>query len=139
MRSVLVSSRRMATRPCLLTVTGEITASREALTTSAARVGLDGLLRRRRRLLWHLLHVHVGHAAHVGHLREARELHRGWHGVWDVHRRLHGGGRRVGSSDVRVGVLRVFRTVGRGGSFHAGFVLNKRLVLVIEKTGVQLL
>lgn len=121
-------------------VTSEITASRETLSTSTAWVGLDRLLRRRRGLLRHLLHVHVGHAPHVGHFRIARELHRGWHRVWDVHRRLHGGGRRVCSGNVRVGVLRVFRTVGRGGSFHAGFVLNERqLVLVIEKTGVQLL
>ena len=106
-------------------MTGKIASSRESLSASTAWVGLDGLLRRRRRLLRHVLHVHVRHLAHVGHVGEARERHGGGHGVWYMHRRLHVGGRRVGSCDVRVGVSRVLGAVGRGGLLHTGFVLNE--------------
>lgn len=125
-------------------MTSKIAASRESLSACAARVGLDGLLRRRSLvlLLRHVLHVHVRHAAHVGHLGVASETHGGGHRVRDVHRRLHRGWRRVGSCDaVGVGVLRVLGAVRRSGSLHTGFVLNEGvLVLVmIEETGCKLL
>lgn len=127
-----------------LTVASEIAASRETLSASAARVRLDGLLRRRRLvllLLRHVLHMHVRHAAHVGHLGVAGDTHGGGHGVWDMHRRLHRRRRWVGSCDtVRVGVLRVLGAVRRGGSLHAGFVLNEGVLVlvVIEETGSKL-
>jgi hypothetical protein len=141
---VLVLSRDFL--PGSLTMTSKIAASRKALSTGAARVCLDGLLRRWRLvvllLLRHVLHVHVRHTAHVGHLGVPRKTHGGGHGVRDMHRRLHRGWRWVGSCDaVRVGVLRVLGAVRGGGSLHTGFVLNEGvLVLVmIEETGSKLL
>lgn len=96
-------------------VASKITASSESLATGTARISLDGLLRRRRGLLRHLLHVHVRHASHVGHLGIALHCHGGGHRVRHMHRRLHRGWRWVGSGDtVRVGVLRVLRAVRRG-------------------------
>lgn len=123
----------------------KVAASRKALSTGAAWVCLDGLLRRRLMvllLLRHVLHVHVRHAAHVGHLGVAGETHGGGHRVGNVHRCLHRGWRWVGSCDVvRVGVLRVLGAVGRGGSLHTGFVLNEGVLVlvVIEETGSKLL
>lgn len=122
-------------------MTSKIAASRKSLATCTTWVGLDGLLRRRRLLLRHLLHVHVRHA-HVRHLGVAVHCHCGGHRILDVHRRVHGGRRWVGSSDaVRVGVLRVLGTVGRGGSLHTGLVLNEGVLVlvVIEETGSKLL
>jgi hypothetical protein len=131
----------------LLTMTSKIAASREAFSTGAARVCLDGLLGRGRRLMMllllrHVLHVHVRHATHVGHLGVAGQTHGGGHRVGDMHRCLHRGWRWVGSCDVvRVGVLRVLGAVRRGGSLHTGFVLNEGMLVlvVIEETGSKLL
>jgi hypothetical protein len=128
-------------------MTSKIAASREAFSTGAARVCLDGLLGRGRRLMMllllrHVLHVHVRHATHVGHLGVAGQTHGGGHRVGDMHRCLHRGWRWVGSCDVvRVGVLRVLGAVRRGGSLHTGFVLNEGMLVlvVIEETGSKLL
>lgn len=131
--------------PGSLTMPSKVAASRKALSTGAAWVCLDGLLRRRLMvllLLRHVLHVHVRHAAHVGHLGVAGETHGGGHRVGNVHRCLHRRWRWVGSCDVvRVGVLRVLGAVGRGGSLHTGFVLNEGVLVlvVIEETGSKLL
>jgi hypothetical protein len=64
-------------------VTCQVTASREALSTSAARVCLYGLLGRLR-LLRHVLHGHARHVGHAMHIREVGHLHGAGHGVWDV-------------------------------------------------------
>lgn len=74
----------------MLTVSSEITPSRKSFSASAAGIGLDGLLGLLR-LLRHVLHAHVRHSAHVGHIRVSRDLHGGWHGVGDVHGRMHRG------------------------------------------------